>query len=323
MAILQPIPQTIAEAARHLRAGGLVAMPTETVYGLAGDATSDRAVALIFELKARPRFNPLICHVSSIKMAETIAVMDRRAKYLAQRQWPGPLTLVLPRRADAKLSRLATAGLDTVAVRMPDHGVALDLIEQAGVPIAAPSANRSGGVSPTTPSHVEAEFGKRLGIVLDGGPARVGLESTVLDLTGPVGVILRPGAVQPETIQASIGELGAAPTEGQPKSPGMLSSHYAPRRPLRLDPDEARKGEALLAFGPAPGVEGYAAVLNLSAGSDLAEAAANLFAYLRMLDEMPGVTGIAAMTVPERGLGVAINDRLRRAAAPRPDPAAG
>jgi L-threonylcarbamoyladenylate synthase len=323
MSILTPSDDTLQVAGRNLRAGGLVAFPTETVYGLGGDATSERAVAAIFEVKGRPRFNPLIVHVSGLAMAETLATFDRRARYLVQRQWPGPLTLILKRRPDCPIAQLASAGLDTVALRMPDHPVALALIAAAQRPLAGPSANRSGAVSPTTAEHVEREFGRTLSIILDGGPCRVGVESTVLDLTREPAAILRPGGVSAETIAAAIGEL-ADPVPGPdqatdqpaaPRSPGMLASHYAPRLRLRLDPTEAAPGEALLAFG-AHALEGFETVLNLSETGDLLEAAARLFGALRELDR-PDFTGIAAMTVPERGLGVAINDRLRRAAAPR------
>ncbi|MBI3513854.1 MAG: threonylcarbamoyl-AMP synthase [Proteobacteria bacterium] len=319
MSILTPSDDTLQVAAAHLRTGGLVGFPTETVYGLGGDATSERAVAAIFELKGRPRFNPLIVHVSNLKMAETLAVFDRRSRFLAQRQWPGPLTMVLKKRPDCPVALLATAGLDTVALRVPDHPVALALIAAVGRPLAGPSANRSGAVSPTTAEHVEREFGRHLPIILDGGACRVGLESTVVDLTRNPAAILRAGGVTTETIAAAIGEL-ADPVPGPdaetaPRAPGQLASHYAPRLKLRLDPTEAQPGEALLAFGQ-HALEGFEAVVNLSESGNLTEAATRLFAALRELDR-PEFSGIAAMMVPERGLGVAINDRLRRAAAPR------
>jgi L-threonylcarbamoyladenylate synthase len=319
MSILTPSDDTLQVAGNHIRAGGLVGFPTETVYGLGGDATAERAVAAIFELKGRPRFNPLIVHVSDLAMAERFAVFDRRARFLAQRQWPGPLTLVLKQRPDSRIALLATAGLDTVALRVPDHPVALALIAASQRPLAGPSANRSGSVSPTIAEDVAREFGNQLPIILDGGPCRVGVESTVVDLTRQPAAILRPGGVAGETIAAAIGEL-AEPVPGPeapaaPRSPGQLTSHYAPRLRLRLDPTEARPGEALLAFGP-HALEGFAEVVNLSESGDLTEAATRLFASLRALDR-PEFSGIAAMTVPERGLGVAINDRLRRAAAPR------
>jgi L-threonylcarbamoyladenylate synthase len=306
----------ITRAARRLRDDELVAFPTETVYGLGGDATSDRAVARIFAAKGRPRFNPLILHVPGLAEAEALAVFDERARMAAWHFWPGPLTLVLPRRSDSGLSLLASAGLDTIAVRAPRHPVAQSLLRATGRPIAAPSANRSGRVSPTTAAHVAAELGERVALILDAGPCPVGLESTVLDLTGTAPVLLRPGGVALEELTDLLGAIGT-PRGGAatPRAPGSLPSHYAPDLPLRLDALAARPGEALLGFGPdAP--SGFAEVLWLSQTGDLAEAAANLFALLRRLDR-PEFTGIAVMPIPERGLGRAINDRLRRAAAPR------
>lgn len=299
----------IAEAARVLRGGGLVAFPTETVYGLGADATNGEAVAAIFTAKRRPRFNPLICHVLGLEQAEALAEIGARARSLAAGFWPGPLTLVLPRRASSPVSLLATAGLDSIAIRAPDHPVARALIEAAGVPVAAPSANRSGALSPTTAAHVAASLGDHVAMILDGGPCRVGLESTIVALLGPVATLLRPGGVPVEAIEAITGPL-AAPGEGPVQAPGMLSRHYAPDRPVRLDVREKRAGEALLGFGA--GMDD--ADLNLSASGDLAEAAANLFAMLRALDR-PDVAAIAVAPVPETGLGLAINDRLRRAAA--------
>jgi L-threonylcarbamoyladenylate synthase len=307
-------PEAIARAAVLLQAGQLVAFPTETVYGLGGDATNERAVAEIFAAKNRPRFNPLIVHVSGLTAAETLAVFDERARRLAARFWPGPLTLVLPRRGDSGLSLLACAGLDTVAVRVPAHEVAQALLRETGRPIVAPSANRSGRVSPTEAEHVAEELGDRVAMILEGGRTRVGLESTVLDLSVETPALLRPGGATLEQLTELLGHI-APPAAGLPKSPGMLASHYAPSLPLRLDAMEAHPGEALLAFGPeAP--PGFAEVLWLSRSGDLAEAAANLFAMLRRLDR-PAFTGIAVMPIPEHGLGRAINDRLRRAAAPR------
>jgi L-threonylcarbamoyladenylate synthase len=314
--IVQASDGAIARAARLLRDGELVAFPTETVYGLGGDATSETAVARIFAAKGRPRFNPLIVHVPGLEEAEPLAAFDERAREAADRFWPGPLTLVLPRRPDSGLSLLAGAGLDTVALRAPAHPVARQLLRAAGKPIAAPSANRSGRVSPTTAAHVAAEFGAGLGLILDGGACPVGLESTILDLTGPVPVLLRPGGVSLEELVAVFGEI-RTPSAGEktPRAPGRLPSHYAPSLPLRLDAREARPGEALLAFGPATPPR-FAEVLWLSRTGDLTEAAANLFAALRQLDR-PEFAAIAVMPIPERGLGRAINDRLRRAAAPR------
>ena len=316
-AIVPASDSAIERAARLLRDGELVAFPTETVYGLGGDATSETAVARIFAAKGRPRFNPLIVHVLGLAEAEPLATFDERAREAARRFWPGPLTLVLPRRPDSGLSLLAGAGLDTVALRVPAHPVARQLLRAAGKPIAAPSANRSGRVSPTTAIHVAAELAGRVDLILDGGPSMVGVESTVLDLTGPVPVLLRPGGVSLEELMAVFGEI-AMPSAGEqtPRAPGGLPSHYAPSLKLRLDALEARRGEALLAFGPEAPPPGFAELLWLSRSGDPTEAAANLFASLRQLDR-PEFTGIAVMPIPEHGLGRAINDRLRRAAAPR------
>ena len=309
-------PEAVDRAAALLRAGRLVGFPTETVYGLGGDATDDVAVARIYEAKGRPQFNPLISHVPDIAAARCLAVFDRRAEALAARWWPGPLTLVLPRRADCAVSLLACAGLDTVAIRVPAHSVARALLDAAGVPVAAPSANPSGAVSPTTAAHVAEGLAGRVDFVIDGGPCAVGLESTVLDLSGPDPVLLRPGGVTLEELAAVLGTV-ALPGGGahaRPRSPGLLLRHYAPGIPVRLDARDVRAGEALLAFGPAV-PDGAAETLNLSPTGDLTEAAANLFRCLRALDR-PGRSGIAVMPIPERGLGSAINDRLRRAATP-------
>jgi L-threonylcarbamoyladenylate synthase len=304
----------IARGAALLRAGRLVAFPTETVYGLGGDATNDHAVAAIFAAKSRPRFNPLIVHVCDLAEAETLVVLNSPARHAAAWFWPGPLTLVLPRQLSAGLSLLASTGLDTVAIRVPAHPVAQALLRETGRPVAAPSANRSGRVSPTEAAHVAEDLGEDVALILDGGPTPVGLESTVLDLSGEPPALLRPGAVTLEALSELLGPI-ALRGSALPKSPGMLASHYAPRLPLRVAATAARPGEALLAFGPdAP--PGFAEVLWLSRSGDLAEAAANLFAMLRRLDR-PCFTGIAVMPIPEHGLGRAINDRLRRAAGPR------
>ncbi len=305
--------EAIAEAARLLREGRVVAFPTETVYGLGADATDDRAVAAVFAAKNRPRFNPLIVHVSGVEAAEAIAVFNERAAALARAFWPGPLTLVLPRRSGSGLSLLVSAGLDSIAVRAPDHSVARALLDAAGRPVAAPSANASGRVSPTTAAHVAESLGGRVAMILDGGPCRVGLESTVVDLTGDTPALLRPGGLPAEAIEAIIGPL-AQPGAGPARSPGMQSRHYAPRLPLRLNVVAPWPGQALLGFGPAAAQ----APLNLSASGNLEEAAANLFAMLRELDK-GGSAGLAVSPIPETGLGRAINDRLRRAAA-RPEP---
>lgn len=297
-----------------MRTGRLVAFPTETVYGLGGDATNNHTVAAIFAAKARPRFNPLIVHVRDLAEAETLAAFNSIARRAAARFWPGPLTLVLPRQSCARLSLLASAGLDTVAIRVPAHPVAQALLRDTGRPIAAPSANRSGRISPTSAAHVAEDLGDDVALILDDGPTPVGIESTVLDLSAEAPALLRPGAVTFEALTELLGPI-AVPSSALPKSPGMLASHYAPRLPVRLAAAKACPGEGLLAFGPnAP--PGFAEVLWLSRAGNLAEAAANLFAMLRRLDR-PAFTGIAVMPIPEHGLGRAINDRLRRAAAPR------
>ncbi|BBK38399.1 threonylcarbamoyl-AMP synthase [Allostella sp. ATCC 35155] len=317
--IRAPTAAAVAEAARLLADGRLVAFPTETVYGLGGDATSDRAVAAIFAAKGRPRFNPLIAHVADVAAAERIACLDDRARRLAERFWPGPLTLVLPRRPEGGVSLLATAGLDTVAVRVPAHPVARALLTAFGRPVAGPSANPSGRVSPTSAAHVLEGLGGRVAMILDGGDCRVGVESTVLDLSGRNPALLRPGGLARDRIEALLGHVlaGAAPADPQrPTAPGQLASHYAPDRPVRLDAASVAADEALLAFGPDIPA-GAAVTLQLSATGDLTEAAANLFAHLRRLDR-PGLRAIAVSPIPETGLGEAINDRLRRAAAPRP-----
>ena len=305
----------VARAAETVRRGGLVAFPTETVYGLGADATDERAVAAIFKAKGRPRFNPLIVHVPDLAAAERLAAFDARARALAERFWPGALTLVLPRRADAGLSLLVSAGLETVAVRVPSHPVAAALLRAAERPIAAPSANRSGAVSPTEAGHVARSLGSAADggpdLILDGGACPLGLESSVVALSTPAPALLRPGGVTLEALEAAAGPLAiAADDDTAPKSPGMLSRHYAPATPLRLGARTADAGEVLLGFGP--GAAG--AALNLSPAGDLDEAAANLFAMLRRLDDA-GHDGIAVMAVPEPGLGRASNDRLRRAAA--------
>ena len=315
MALISPATsRAISRGAGLLKASRLVAFPTETVYGLGGDATNERAVAEIFAAKGRPRFNPLIVHVPGLAEAEALAIFDDRAREVVARFWPGPLTLVLRRRSDSGLSLLGSAGLDTIALRAPAHEVAQALLRETGRPIAAPSANRSGRVSPTEAAHVAEEIGARVSLILDGGRTPVGLESTVLDLSAEAPALLRPGGVTSEQLTALLGPI-AALTKGSLKSPGMLASHYAPSLPLRLEADRARPGDALLAFGPeAP--PGFAEVLWLSRSGDLAEAAANLFAMLRRIDRPP-FTGIAVMPIPEHGLGRAINDRLRRARAPQ------
>jgi L-threonylcarbamoyladenylate synthase len=302
----------IAEAAAILRRGGLVAFPTETVYGLGADATNGRAVAAIFAAKGRPRFNPLIVHVRDRQAAEILADFSEPARALAERFWPGALTLVLPRKAHSGLSDLVSAGLDTIALRVPSQQIAQRLLAAAGIPIAAPSANPSGRVSATTAEHV-AE-GLHIDMILDGGPTRLGLESTIVGFDGEQPVLLRPGALAREEIERVVGKL-AQSTGEKILSSGQMRSHYAPQTHLRLNAMDVRAGEALLAFGPNVPT-GARISRNLSAQGDLVEAASNLFAMLRELDAV-GATAIAVMPIPEHGLGEAINDRLRRAAAPR------
>lgn len=319
MTVRTPDTAALEEAARLIGDGGLVAFPTETVYGLGADATNGRAVAAIFETKGRPHFNPLIVHVSDLAAAERIAKFTPQARLLAEAFWPGPLTLVLQRKSESGLSDLVSAGLDTIAVRVPRHPVAQALLALVGRPLAAPSANRSGRVSPTRAEHVAADFAGDVAMILDGGATVHGLESTVADASRIDGVrLLRPGAVTRGALQAVLmGPLAEdpVPDEASPTSPGQLASHYAPNARLRLDATDVRAGEALLAFGASPpATDG--AMINLSESGDLAEAAAGLFAALRALDAT-GADTIAVTPIPEYGLGEAINDRLRRAAAPR------
>src|SRR5262245_47822783 len=314
MTVIAATPDAIAAAAARLRGGALVAFPTETVYGLGADATNGRAVAAIFEAKGRPRFNPLIVHVVNLEAAERLGHLGVSGRQLATAFWPGPLSLVTAKRQPSRIADLATAGLDTVALRVPAHPIAQALLREAAVPVAAPSANRSGHVSPTTAAHVEADLGARVGVILDGGPALLGIESTVVDVTDDEPVVLRLGAVPREEIARTLGRSVSLADGGvdKPASPGMLARHYAPATRLRLDADEVRNGEALLAFGVAV-LPHTGAMANLSCNGDLVEAAANLFSALRTLDGS-GASAIAVMRIPEHGLGEAINDRLRRAA---------
>lgn len=304
----------IDAAARILRGGGLVAFPTETVYGLGADATQGRAVARIYEAKGRPSFNPLIVHVGARDWVDALAAPDARFDALARAFWPGPLTLVMRRRADCPVSELVSAGLPSLALRMPAHPLALALLARTGRPLAAPSANRSGTVSPTQAAHVRASLGDRVDLVLDGGPCAVGIESTVLDITGPTPTILRPGAITRAQVEDALGPASrpvalSAGAPDAPASPGQLEAHYAPGLPLRMDAAAARPGEALLGFGGSAG-----AARDLSPSGDLREAAANLFAMMHALDDPARYTGIAVAPVPGDGIGLAINDRLRRAA---------
>ncbi len=309
----------VVRAAGLLRRGRLVAFPTETVYGLGADATSDDAVAAIYAAKGRPRFNPLIAHVATLEAARKLGRFDRRATALARAFWPGPLTLVLPRRKDCPVSWLASAGLPTLALRIPDHPVAMALLRATGRPVVAPSANRAGRVSPTCAADVRHELGRRVALILDGGVCRVGVESTVIDLSGTRPLLLRPGGISKAAAEAVLGERlrRAAPVAGDAarSAPGQLASHYAPRAAVRLDAADPRAGFPLPCFG----VLRYAlggAPLQPPPGRLLSVAAANLFAMLRALDRS-GASTIAVARIPRRGLGLAINDRLERAAAPR------
>jgi L-threonylcarbamoyladenylate synthase len=316
--ILSTAPSAIARAIAHLREGRLVAFGTETVYGLGADATRPAAVAAIFAAKDRPRFNPLICHYATAEDAFAHVAPNALARALAAVFWPGPLTLVLRRLPDCPVALLTGAGLDTLAVRVPAGDVAGRLIAGLGAPIAAPSANRSGRVSPTIAAHVLEGLGDRIAAVIDSGPCMVGVESTVLDLSGPRPTLLRPGGATREAIEAVIGPIARAEATAALRGPGMLASHYAPGLPVRLNATSAGAEEALLAFGSAP--PDAALTFNLSPAGDTTEAASRLFEGLRWLDREGaalGLRGIAVMAVPDGGLGLAINDRLARAAAPR------
>jgi L-threonylcarbamoyladenylate synthase len=316
---------TLADAARCLAHGGLVAFPTETVYGIGADATNGTAIARLYAAKGRPSFNPLIAHVADIAAARRLAEFDAAAERLAKTFWPGPLTLVLRKRVTCPVAELATAGLDSIAVRVPDHPVAQGILQWLNRPVVAPSANRSGHVSPTTAQHVLDDLGGRIDLIVDGGPAPVGVESTIVACLGQP-LLLRPGGVPrgeiERVLEAALDDVPAGAVDPEaPVAPGMLGSHYAPKAKLRLRADKVQPGEALLGFGPnlPPGAEHAVMVLNLSPAGDLVEAAANLFSDLRTLDGA-GAATIAVMPVPCEGLGEAINDRLARAAAPRETP---
>ncbi len=310
--ILPPTPKGIDRAAAILDTGGLVAFPTETVYGLGGDARSDAAVAGIFAAKGRPSFNPLIVHVPSLAAAQRIAVFDTVAMAVASAFWPGPVTLVLPIRREAGVSALVTAGLNTVAIRVPAHPLAQALLRAFGHPVAAPSANPSGRMSPTRAEHVLEGLSGRIDAVLDGGPCEVGVESTILGLDGRP-VLLRPGGIPMEALELALDQPLATGGNGEkPNAPGQLASHYAPRASVRLNALTSQGAEVLIGFGPVKGE------MSLSNNGDLAEAAAALFHVLRKADDKTGPQGrIAVAPIPDKGLGRAINDRLRRAAAPR------
>ncbi|MDE0809238.1 MAG: L-threonylcarbamoyladenylate synthase [Alphaproteobacteria bacterium] len=308
-----PSPKDLDKAAEILRAGGLVAFPTETVYGLGADATNETAVARIFEAKGRPLFNPLISHVADAEAAFALGDFSITAKAVAGKFWPGPLTIVVKRAPECPVAWLTSAGLDSLALRVPAHPLARELLARTGRPIAAPSANRSGRISPTRAKHVASELGDRLEMILDGGACAVGLESTVVDFSGETATLLRPGAITREMLAEITGPVGDPPIDDPLVSPGMLASHYAPNCPVRLGVLEPLDSDAFLGFGSRNREDN---ALNLSHASDLAEAAANLFHMLRALDTAEA-EGIAVAPIPEHGLGAAINDRLRRAAAPR------
>jgi L-threonylcarbamoyladenylate synthase len=315
--VLDADREAITAAVRVLADGGLVAFPTETVYGLGADATNGEAVARLYAAKGRPRFNPLIAHVSDMSAAMHLARFSDDATVLAEAFWPGPLTLVLPKADDCPVSELATAGLDSIAVRVPAHPVARELLKAFGKPVVAPSANQSGHVSPTTAAHVHADLDGRVDLILDGGATHVGIESTIVSCL-EMPTLLRPGGLPREDIERVLGhallDLEHPMSDEAPLAPGMLASHYAPKKPLRLNASDPREGEALLAFGA--GAPDAAHTLNLSRSGYLVEAAANLFSHLRALDAS-GARAIAVMPIPNEGLGEAINDRLARAAAPR------
>lgn len=311
---LTPDQNGIAKAAALLKAGGLVAFPTETVYGLGGDARQDASVLGIYAAKGRPSHNPLIIHVADIEMARRYAVFDAQADALAQAFWPGPLTLVLPLREDAGLSRHVTAGNRTLAIRVPAHPLARALLRAADLPLAGPSANPSGRVSPTTADHVLEGLSGRIAAVLDGGPCAVGVESTIL-APGHPPRLLRPGGIGPEAIAALLDAQITRPADAAlPEAPGQLASHYAPNALVRLNATTATAGEIWVGFGP----DCHGAALSLSPSGDLDEAAARLFDLLRRADQLAGPLGrIAIAPIPSHGIGLAINDRLNRAAAPR------
>ena len=321
--ILEPDEDSMAKAVLSLHQGQLIAFPTETVYGLGADARNDQAITSIFEAKGRPSNNPLIVHVPDLESAKRYGSFNRQALSLAEQFWPGPLTLVVPRLEGAGLSPLVSAGLSTIALRVPANEIARSLLDAFGGPVAAPSANLSGLLSPTEPEHVEEMLKDQVSLILDGGACEQGIESTIIGFEGDVSVILRPGTLSIEEIEAIAGiQLKTVKSDSESPNipqkltaPGQLRSHYAPNARLRLEATSADEGELMLAFGPdapkgRPGV-------NLSPTGDLVEAAVNLYAYLHLLDDT-GIAVIAVMPIPHEGLGVALNDRLRRAAAPRP-----
>ncbi len=329
--LLTASEENLAKLAKLLSQGEVVAFPTETVYGLGADASNEEAVAKIYAIKNRPSFNPLISHYSSAEKAWKDVIPNELAYKLAEKFWPGPLTMILPKSKNSRISSLATAGLDCAAVRVPAHPVAMGLLEKLDIPVVAPSANPSTKLSPVSAEHVLNSLGKKLDYILDGGECEVGLESTVIDLTMDTPVILRAGVITEEEIIAVIlsphggrkdpdcktpgSSRPLAPQDGNSlKSPGMMEKHYSPNVRLRLTTNNPQPNEALLAFGSENIPQGFSFIKNLSPGGNLQEAAANLFKYLHELDAM-NVSGIAVMSIPDEGIGVAINDRLRRAAA--------
>lgn len=312
--ILAPTEHNIADLARALRAGELVAFPTETVYGLGADATNESAIKKVYSVKGRPSINPLIAHYTSLEEAEKDVIFNDVARALAQAFWPGPMTLVLPRQPYCRIHAAATAGLATVAVRVPAHDIARKFLQAAGVPVVAPSANPSGHLSPVRAEHIARHLGGKISWILQGEQATQGLESTIIDATGALPRILRYGTLTQEMIEEVVKLADAHTTSELPQAPGMLLKHYAPRCPLRLTTDNPQPGEALLAFGAQNIPTGFDLVMNLSTTGDLHEASRNLFDFLHQLEER-GVTGIAVMPVPDVGAGKALNDKLRRAAA--------
>ncbi len=299
-------PEVLHQACALLTAGEVVAIPTETVYGLAADATNDKAVAKIYAIKQRPEFNPLIIHCHSAQQAKQYVIFDNRAEKLADSFWPGPITFVLKRRTDSPLSLLASSGLETLAIRIPAHPVAQALIKAYSKPLAAPSANLSQTISPTSAIDVRASLGSRVPLIIDGGQTQVGVESTIIDLTEVTPKLLRPGGISVEQIQRIIGSVEVEKGTGI-KAPGMMARHYAPSAPMRLNAVTPENGELFLGFGP------IESEYNLSLSGNLEEAAANLFRLMRLMDQ-PGIKGIAVAPIPRHGLGLAINDRLTRAA---------
>lgn len=308
--IYQPTPENLNKAAATIKNGGLVAMPTETVYGLGANVYDAQAVASIFEAKQRPFFDPLISHIAEADFLETYAQTDERVMALAKNFWPGPLTMILKRKDNNSAIDLACSGLPNIAVRMPAHPVALELIRQSSVPIVAPSANKFKSISPTTAEHVRESLGEKVDMILDGGACKVGVESTIIDVTGKQVVILRAGGTSKEDLSRFLNEevLLSDGTPDKPSAPGQLLKHYAPRRPLRINAATRQPGEFFIGFGDIKDAD-----LNLSPKGDLCEAAGNLFAFLRLADKQEGYQSLAISPIPEDGLGLAINDRIKRA----------